>query len=77
MNAQRRKQLENIISKLEELKNDIEMTRDEEQEAYDNLPEGLQVSQRGENIESAVSALDSAYDSIEDTINNLQEAIEY
>lgn len=77
MNAQRRKQLENIISKLEELKNDIEMTRDAEQEAYDNLPEGLQVSQRGENIESAVNALDSAYDSIEDTINNLQEAIEY
>lgn len=77
MNAQRRKQLENIISKLEELKNDIEMTRDAEQEAYDNLPEGLQVSFRGESIESAVSALDSAYDSIEDTINNLQEAIEY
>ncbi|MFV0419296.1 MAG: hypothetical protein ACK5KT_11270 [Dysgonomonas sp.] len=77
MNAQRRKQLENIISKLEELKNDIEMTRDAEQEAYDNLPEGLQVSFRGESIESAVGALDSAYDSIEDTINNLQEAIEY
>jgi F0F1-type ATP synthase membrane subunit b/b' len=38
----------------------IEELRDEEQEKFDNLSEGLQASERGQNIEAAVGALDEA-----------------
>ena len=48
MNKARRKQLSEIQEKLAELKDMIETVLDEEQEAYDNLPESLQESERGE-----------------------------
>lgn len=77
MNKKRRKSIEDIINKIEELKIDIETIKDEEQEAYDNMPEGLQCSQMCENMESAISSLEYAYDSLDDAINNLNEATEY
>jgi F0F1-type ATP synthase membrane subunit b/b' len=40
----------------------IEELRDEEQEKFDNLTEGLQASERGQNIEAAVQSLETAYD---------------
>lgn len=41
MNKARRMRLIAVQSKLSDLKAEIEQIRDEEQEAYDNLPEGL------------------------------------
>lgn len=73
MNAQRRKDIQAIIDRmadLEELKADlysmIETVRDEEQEYYDNMPEGLQVSDRGYAAEEAVSQLDEAKNMLDD-----------
>jgi uncharacterized phage infection (PIP) family protein YhgE len=40
----------------------IEELRDEEQEKFDNLTEGLQQAERGQNIEAAVQALETAYE---------------
>jgi phage-related protein len=40
----------------------IEEIRDEEQEKFDNLSEGLQASEKGQTIEATVSALDTALD---------------
>lgn len=42
MNADRRKQLGEALSKLNDARIIIEQVRDEEQEAFDNLPESLQ-----------------------------------
>src|SRR5882757_9591900 len=42
----------------------IEELRDKEQEKFDNLSEGLQASERGQNIEAAVQSLDTAYDAV-------------
>ena len=41
MNKERRKQLDEIISKLEDIKQDIVSLQDEEQEYFDNMPEAL------------------------------------
>lgn len=54
----------------------IEGVRDDEQEAYDNMPEGLQCSERGEQMYEYVSTLDDAVDSINDTIDYLNEIME-
>ena len=74
MNANRRKTLSQVIDQIEALKSlmetvktDIESIkeaidteRDDEQEAFDNLPEGLQQAERGQTMEQAVEYLDNA-----------------
>lgn len=49
-----------------DLAGEIENIRDEEQEAYDNLPEGIQESDRGWQMEEAIDNLDSALQALED-----------
>ena len=40
--------------------------RDEEQEYYDNMPEGLQAGSRGDRAEDALNALDEAVSALDD-----------
>lgn len=66
MNAKRRNAIESVINELierfEEIKAEaigqLSEIRDEEQEAYDNLPETLQYSERGENMQDCIDALE-------------------
>lgn len=54
---------------LDDAKVQIETIRDEETEKYDNMPEGLQSSERGDTMQEGISALDNAIQSLEDAIN--------
>ena len=76
MNADRRKRIQEIIDQLTDIQTDAEAIRDEEQEAYDNLPENLQGSERGEAMSEAADNLDSAYNSIDEVLEYLNAAIE-
>lgn len=76
MNKQRRNELNDIIERLEGLMADVEALRDEEQDCYDNMPENLQYSERGEMAENAISEMDNAISSIEDAISSLETASE-
>ena len=76
MNKARRKWLENIIGKLEEQKDELYQLYEEEQEAYDNMPESLQESERGQIASEFVDSLETEHDSLEDVITNLQEILE-
>lgn len=51
----------------------LEEVRDEEQEAFDNLPEGLQYSERGEMMEEAIDSLDEVVDYLDDVIPSLED----
>jgi len=69
MNKQRRAALGKLQERINELKTEAEALRDEEQDAFDNMPESLQESERGEAAQEAleyleclVSSLDEAYD---------------
>jgi len=75
MNKQRRKSIESVHDRLMEAQADIEEIKDEEETAYDNLPEGIQYSERGEAMQEAVDTLSSAYDSIQDAIDYLEEIL--
>ena len=82
MNKDRRTRIATAVSELEALLNskiadirmEIESLRDEEQEAYDNLPESLQYAERGQVMEEAITNLDYAIDALSDDI--FQEAID-
>ncbi|MBD5224218.1 MAG: hypothetical protein HDS71_09290 [Bacteroidales bacterium] len=76
MNANRRKRISAIWDKIEDLKAELESIMEEEQECFDNLPESLQDSERGDKMQEAVDALENAASSIDEVIEYLQEAIE-
>lgn len=73
MNAKRRKQVAKLTEQFREIYNEIERIRDEEQEAYDNLPESLQDSERGESMYAAIDQLESAMSDSESAISALEE----
>ena len=76
MNNYRRKDIANIIQQLEELKEQITNVMSEEQEYLDNIPENLQMSEKAENSQNAISELENAECSIDEAISSLQTAME-
>jgi len=84
MNAQRRKALADLMDRLTplaatitDIKDALETIRDEEQESFDNMPEGLQQGDRGQAMEEAISTLDSAIDDLENfDIDNIVSSID-
>lgn len=74
MNKDRRQQLRDVKDSLDEaisLLNDI---KDEEQDAFDNLPENFQESKRATRMTEAIDAIDEAISSIEEAQNSIDEA---
>lgn len=74
MNKQRRETISKAIGLLEEAKSFLETARDEEQEYFDNMPESLQGSERGEQAEAAISCLEDAISEIESARDKAEEA---
>lgn len=80
MNAADRKQVSTLVSQLEDMQAKFDYIRSElrdladaEQNKFDNMNEGLQASEQGQQIEEAASNLSEAADadSIDDAINAL------
>ena len=76
MNNDRRKATQKAIDELEEMKATIEDLRDEEQEAYDNMPESLQDSERGQASQQAYDNLGSSVSALEEAVGYLESAVE-
>lgn len=76
MNKERRKNIQGIADQLEELKGNLELIQEEEEEYRDNIPENLQGSERYEKAEEACDALSEAVDNLDDIIASLGELAE-
>lgn len=76
MNKQRRKRLSEATDLLASALSIIEEVKSEEEEAFENLPESLQTSERGEQMEEYISILDDVYGSIEELDIQISEIIE-
>jgi len=86
MNNERRKILNDCKSKVEALivqfqsiKDEVEGVKNEEEEAYENMPDGLKNGERGETAQAAISAMDdfiSAIESLDDIPGHLETASE-
>ena len=70
MNSQRRKQIREAIVKIENL---VQNILDAEQEAFANMPEGLQASTNGAASEEAQESLEAAIEALEEAIVCLEE----
>ncbi len=73
MNKERRKDINQIIGELSMVKRRLGFILGDEQDSFDNMPEGLQSSINGENSEEAIDLLDAAIESLEETIDSLSE----
>lgn len=75
MNKERRKMIEEAIEKINGAYNLLATVRDEEQEAFDNLPEGIQMIERGETMEQYIHDLDEFIDTIYDGVFTLEDML--
>ena len=71
VNNQRRAKLSEAQSLLNRANSIIEYAKDDEQDSFDNLPEGFQCSWRGESMENSIDELQLAIDSINDAISHI------
>ena len=72
MNKSRRKELRRIAEELEKLREDLDAVASEERDAYDNLPESLQESDRGCAMEEAADELDDICSEMEELKDRIQ-----
>jgi len=85
MNKQRRKELANIVTamenvstpvdieELEGIKSDIESVLMDEEFAFESMPEGLQYSMRGEASQEAQDNMNEAIDAIDEFISEYED----
>lgn len=72
MNAKVRNEIAKHIVSLNEIKDKVESIMENEQEKYDNMPEGLQDSERADEMLDVIDNLDSAVSSIEEAVEYLE-----
>jgi len=72
MNKERRVLLAEAVDLIEEVKDHLQGVIDEEQDSYDNLPDGLQCSKTGESIQSSIDKLNGFYDELTETQNKIE-----
>ena len=76
MNKERRRRLGNVYAALQAAKDELDWIREEEQDAYDNLPESLQVTERGFELQHNVENMETAGEALSEAIEALEEILE-
>lgn len=76
MNKIRRKNLQTIIDRLEDIKADLEEITYEEEEYRDNILENLQSSEKYERADEACDNLNDAADTLNEVIDSITTAME-
>lgn len=76
MNNERRNQINKAVSMLQEALSILEVARDEEGDTFNNMPENLQGSERGQKCEEAFGYLEEACYNLEETIGVCESSCE-
>ncbi len=74
MNNRRRADLRNAADFIRQAKQLVDMVKDQEEFSYDNLPEGIADSERGEKMEYAIDLLDEASDDLDSALDKINDA---
>lgn len=73
MNKARKKRLKDALDLLQQANEIIATVADEEDAAFDNMPEAFQESERGQYMEDCIGWMDDAMSSIDDAKMQLEE----
>jgi hypothetical protein len=60
---------------LEEAKAILDQAQSDEESAFENMPESLQQSERGQQSETALSCLSDANDNLDSAISSAEESV--
>lgn len=71
MNKMRRLEVQSCITSIKEILEMISDIQENEQNSYDNLPEGIQDSEMGYKMEDNIEDLDEALSSMESAVESL------
>ena len=72
MNKYRRTVIAELLGQLTKVNENLEMVKNEEEEALENYPENLRYSERGEAMQEAFDNLEEACGAISEAIDLLQ-----
>jgi len=73
INKTRRKQLDEVISKINAVEDELESILSDEEEYRDNIPENLQGSERYEMADNACSEMQNALNSLDEAVSSIEE----
>jgi uncharacterized protein Yka (UPF0111/DUF47 family) len=76
MNKQRRQALEKIAEAVEALRDELNVVKEQEESAYENLLERLQDGEIGAAMQAAIDALQNAYGALDEAVESIREAVE-
>jgi len=76
MNKANRAELDKAITLINEAQSIVSQLAEEEQEKFDNLSEGLQQAERGQNMEQAACEMDDAASELESIAETLQNLVD-
>ena len=74
MNKARRAELSLVAEMVEQCRDHVDALQRQEEEAFDNLPESLQDSERGSAMQEAISSLEEASGDLQSAWDCLAEA---
>lgn len=69
MNKNRKARFNDVVSFLESAKDELADIQSEEQDAFDALPEGLQISAKGDNMQEYINLIDDTMSKIDCVIS--------
>jgi len=75
MNKVRRKKLWEAYELLGQAMSMIDEVKDDEESAFDNMPENLKESERGEAMQEYISSLEDISSTIEDQQNEIENIV--
>lgn len=75
MNNIRRKAIEKLVSRIEDISSDLNDILSDEEYAFDSMPENLHYSERGEIAQDAISIMSDCIDKLEDIVVDLGEIV--
>lgn len=72
MNVSRRDKLKKIVAQLEHIVIMVNAVKEEEERSFDNIPENLQYSRRGEESQEAIDSLEAAVELLEEATTEIK-----
>jgi len=75
MNNELRKRITGIQLNIEKQKDELQEILEIEQDKFDNMPEGLQDSEKGEKIQSGIDNLETSIGELESAVECLNEVL--
>ena len=73
MNKERRKKISNVVQTLQDVIDNLSNILSDEECSFDNMPENLQGSMRGEESEEAINIITESIDSLQSVCDNLED----